>query len=189
MQYSIWKLIEFCDVGFALCDPYEKGHCSRVAEYAVAIAEGKGMSSDEIALVRYGAHLHDLGKILIPSSILLKSGKLNEVERHTMEHHVALGYKWIRPLNLGTVIEDIVLYHHERMDGKGYPVGLTGEKIPVGARIVCLADVFDALTSKRPYHGAVAPRVAIERMRSDVGHFDSSLLDIFSKVVFLENAK
>jgi putative nucleotidyltransferase with HDIG domain len=137
-----------------------KHHCRRVQAYAVLLAERIGVKPDQLMDISYGALLHDVGKIGVPDSILLKPGKLTEEEWATMRHHTLIGYKMISRIKFLKGAADIVLYHHERWDGGGYPYGIEGEDIPLGARIFSVIDSFDAITSKRVYKEAVPIELA-----------------------------
>ncbi len=161
-----------------------KHHCRRVQAYAVLLAERCGVSAEDLMEISYGALLHDVGKIGVPDSILLKPGKLTEEEWETMRNHTLIGYKMIsriKFLNKGAA--DIVLYHHERWKGGGYPYGIAGEEIPLGARIFSIADTFDAITSKRVYKDAVPidlAREEIERCSGD--QFDPEVVEVFKTI-------
>jgi len=161
-----------------------KHHCRRVQAYAVLLAERCGVSAEDLMEISYGALLHDVGKIGVPDSILLKPGKLTEEEWETMRNHTLIGYKMIsriKFLNKGAA--DIVLYHHERWKGGGYPYGIAGEEIPLGARIFSIADTYDAITSKRVYKDAVPmdlARAEIERCSGD--QFDPEVVEVFKTI-------
>ncbi|MGC9324475.1 MAG: HD-GYP domain-containing protein, partial [Desulfomonilia bacterium] len=137
-----------------LKDPYTRGHSERVARYALLIADKLGLPSHIITAIRYGSWLHDCGKIGVAESILNNEGPLDEAEIHIVHNHPLWGADVARQARLSGIIVNIILSHHERYDGKGYPSGLCGEEIPVEARIVAVADVYDALTTKRPYRKA-----------------------------------
>jgi len=132
-----------------------KHHCRRVQHYAVMLGRRLGLTAEAIMDVSYGALLHDVGKIGVPDSILLKPGKLTEEEWEVMRQHTLIGHKMISRIKFLKGAADIVLYHHERWDGRGYPYGLAGEDIPISARIFSVIDSFDAITSKRVYKDAV----------------------------------
>jgi putative nucleotidyltransferase with HDIG domain len=135
-------------------DHETQGHSRRVAEISVQIATALGLSSDEKKFIYQGAYLHDVGKIAIPDSILRKPGPLTSEERLIMQSHVELGYQIVKPIPFLRCAANIILAHHERFDGTGYPNRLRGEEIPIGARIFAVADTFDAMTSDRPYRRA-----------------------------------
>lgn len=154
-----------------------QGHARRVVEYTLVLAQRMGVAEDQLVPIIRGALLHDIGKIGIPDSILLKAGPLNEQEWAVMRTHSQLGYKMLRNV---TFLQDslpVVLHHHERYDGSGYPDGLTGDTIPLGARIFAVADAYDAITSDRPYRKAASHADAVaEISRSAGSHFDPAVV-------------
>ena len=159
-------------------------HTSRVGQTAAQIAEALGWTEPEVGLIRRAAPLHDVGKIAIPDSILLKPGKLTPQEFECMKTHTRLGAQILSGgrFSLLQLAEQIALTHHERWDGTGY-LGLRGESIPMAGRIVAVADVFDALTSERPYKKAWPRNEAIQEIQRQSGrHFDPHLVEIFLKV-------
>lgn len=158
-------------------------HNYRVALYAIRLAEAKGTAGvDMIALV-LGAFLHDIGKIGIPDGILLKPGRLTDKEMEVMRTHVQIGMDIIGSSQWLQLGRSVVECHHERFDGKGYPNGLHGERIPLEARIFAIVDVFDALTSHRPYRSPAACGEALLMLDSESGsHFDPALLEVFRRV-------
>ncbi len=161
-------------------DPYTRGHSERVGKYAVTFAERLGLNERYGQLLFKGAILHDIGKIGISDSILLKKEKLTYEEFEEIKKHPEIGMKICAPLKSSRPLMNIVLYHHERMDGTGYPYGLMAEEIPIEARIIGIADVFDAMTSARPYRPALRQRDACEIMRQFAEtHFDQDLLPVF----------
>lgn len=165
-------------------DPYTKGHSERVTAYAVMIAEGLDLSPEDLERLRYAGLLHDIGKIRIRDHILHKPGRLTDMEFNEMKKHPEYGVEIMQPVNAFKHILPAMLHHHERYDGRGYPHGLAGEEIPLPARILCVADCFDAMTSDRPYRKGmpVADAVA-ELARNKTTQFDPKLVDIFLKVV------
>ncbi len=176
--YRLAKAAEFRDIftGF---------HIQRIGFYSTKIAEHLGLSKEEIELIRYGSPLHDIGKLKIPDSVLLKPGPLTEEEREIMKTHTIIGAKILEGSKIKYLkaAEKIALLHHEKWDGTGYPFGLKGEKIPLFARIVSIADVFDALTSDRPYRKAFSVEEAFEIIKSESGkHFDPELVELFFKI-------
>lgn len=165
-------------------DPYTKGHSERVTAYAVMIAEGLDLSAEELELLRYAGLLHDIGKIRIRDHILHKPGRLTDPEFDEMKKHPEYGVEIMQPVAAFRHILPAMLHHHERFDGRGYPHGLAGDNIPLTARILCVADCFDAMTSDRPYRKGmpVADAVA-ELAKNKTTQFDPQLVDIFLKVV------
>ncbi|SJZ49316.1 bifunctional diguanylate cyclase/phosphohydrolase [Selenihalanaerobacter shriftii] len=173
-------------------DRYTYGHSERVMKYALAI--GKEMSLDEGVLqrLRYAAFLHDIGKIDIGHDVLNKKGRLNDTEWDLIKNHPTFGVNIIEPLEGLDDIIPAVMYHHERYDGMGYPEGLKGNKIPLLARILAVADSFDAMTTNRPYRAAFDCKEAIQELESEKGEqFDPNIVDAFKEVVnqVYENAK
>jgi putative nucleotidyltransferase with HDIG domain len=165
-------------------DPYTLGHCERVADYACAIFREVDPNEGALFWFRIGALLHDVGKINVPTEVLNKPGKLTPEERAQMESHPAAGVELLKDVEFPWDVLPMVRSHHERWDGKGYPDRLTGDEIPLNARVLALADVFDALTTDRPYRPAFSPEEALRIMRVDMsGAFDPSLLPIFERLV------
>jgi putative nucleotidyltransferase with HDIG domain len=159
-------------------------HNYRVSIYAVHLAEAAGLSKDKILKLIAGAFLHDVGKIGISDSILLKPAKLTEQEFAIMKTHVTLGVDILTKSNWLQSARDVVEYHHEKFDGRGYMRGLKGEEIPVNARIFAIVDVFDALTSKRPYKEPMPFGETMAILRRDSGnHFDPTLIAAFEGIV------
>lgn len=166
-----------------LKDPYTKGHCDRVAGYAVSLAHAAGLDDSIIKDIKHGSWLHDCGKIGVPESILNNPGRLSEDDFETVMQHPRWGSEVARQAHMPDTVVNIILYHHERYDGTGYPSGLHGEHIPVEARIVAIADVFDALYSDRPYRKAFEFDRAVEVMREMTeSHFDPRLMQLFMPI-------
>jgi len=134
-----------------LRDPYTQGHCDRVAAFALKIAEGLGLPEETRRAIRHGSWLHDCGKIGVPEAILNFPGKLSAADFDVVKKHPGWGADVGRQANLPGEVIDIILHHHERFDGRGYPTGAKGSEIPLEARIVAVADVFDAMSTDRPY--------------------------------------
>ena len=166
-------------------DPYTQGHTSRVATLAMTLGEKLGLGEPEIEALRIGGMLHDIGKIGIPEYILNKPGPLDSQEWELMKSHSDLGYKICRPLekNLGLAL-DVIRYHHEKLDGSGYPEGLTADRISKVARIMAVVDIFDAMTSDRPYRAALSPAEAFEYLREEAGcqKLDSEVVEWFIQI-------
>jgi diguanylate cyclase (GGDEF)-like protein/putative nucleotidyltransferase with HDIG domain len=161
-------------------DRYTHKHINRVREYAVGLAERLGLSAEEIEAVKIAALLHDIGKLAVPENILGKPGKLTPEEFEIIKTHVTVGAMILEPVRFPWPVIPIVMAHHERWDGNGYPKGLKGEEIPIGGRIVSLADVFDALTSTRPYRSAMTREKAIEFLEAGSGtQFDPRVVETF----------
>jgi diguanylate cyclase (GGDEF)-like protein len=161
-------------------DPYTQGHSPKVANYAALIAEGLGLKEDEIEQIRLGGMLHDIGKVGVPEPILNKNGPLNPDEWELMKEHVRFGHKLLEPLRTLAPVRAMVLHHHEMFDGTGYPDGRTGEEIPLGARIIAIADAYDTITSDRTYKKARAAHAALAEIERCAGaQFDPQLVRIF----------
>jgi putative nucleotidyltransferase with HDIG domain len=145
-------------------DAYTHGHCERVASYALRIAQALGLDHGQETAIRVGAYLHDLGKIRVPHEILNKAGPLTAAEFETMKMHPTWGVELLAELDFPWDIRSIIRWHHEKYDGSGYPDGLRGDEIPLAAQIICMADVYDALTTQRSYRPALMPEAAHARM-------------------------
>lgn len=163
-------------------DHYTQGHCLRVADLATRLAEESGMESRSMFWFRLGALLHDIGKIIVPTEVLNKSGPLDNEEWELMKKHTEVGFEMVADVDFPGVVPEMVRSHHEKWNGTGYPDGLSGDAIPVTARILCIADVYDALTTTRPYRSALPPARAKEIMRSSAVQFDPALLALFLKL-------
>ncbi|NCC33311.1 MAG: PAS domain S-box protein, partial [Chloroflexia bacterium] len=163
-----------------LRDKETEGHSQRVTEMTVQLARAMGISEEEIVHIRRGALLHDIGKMGIPDAILLKPGPLTEAERDVIKLHPGYAYELLRPIPFLRQAIDIPFCHHEKWDGTGYPRGLRGLEIPLAARIFAVADVYDAVTSDRPYQRAWSHEKAIAMIREETGaHFDPDVVTIF----------
>ncbi len=161
-------------------DPYTRGHIERVSRYSVLIAKKMGIGDEVIEELKYGCILHDLGKLDININILEKPLSLNREERQKIEMHPIYGAEITEGIKFLNVARDIILYHHERYDGKGYPFGLKGKKIPLLARIVSLADAFDAMVTDRPYRKRFSADKAFSIIRSEAGkQFDPEVCYLF----------
>ncbi len=161
-------------------DWYTYGHSERVTRYAVALARGLGLDAEETKKIKLAAFLHDVGKVEIPASLLNKSGLLDPEEREALKRHPLVGAEIVGQIKALEDVVPVVRHHHERWDGKGYPAGLAGEEIPLGARIIALADAFDAMTSDRPYRRAKSSSEALAEIEREAGRqFDPRLAGIF----------
>ena len=161
-------------------DPSTQHHCNRMAALALGLARSSGIGADALEAVGYGAVLHDVGKIGVPEHVLLKPGPLDEEDWAHMREHPGIGATIVEPLQLGKLVAPIVRSHHERWDGGGYPDGLRGDQIPVGARIVAVVDAYDAITQERPYRKARSSDDAREEIIAGAGsQFDSELARAF----------
>ena len=156
-------------------------HCQRVIFYSLTLGRMTGLSERELVTLERGVFLHDIGKIHIPDSVLLKPGQLSPTEWAVMQQHSTIGFDMLRHNPLLTEAAEIVLMHHERYNGSGYPLGLKGEDIPLGARICAIADTFDALTSVRPYRTPMSFEDACSYINSERGRlFDPHIVDMFT---------
>jgi len=165
-------------------DRYTLGHCERVADYTCAMGKELGFDEQTLFWMRIGAMLHDVGKIVVPSDILNKAAPLTPAERAIIERHASAGADLLKDVEFPWDVLPMIRHHHERWDGAGYPDGLSGEAIPVSARILCVADVYDALTTHRPYRAAYTTQQALEAMYNDRGRvFDPGVLDCFARIV------
>jgi putative nucleotidyltransferase with HDIG domain len=163
-------------------DPYTRGHSERVGAASRVLAQALGLSRTEVETASQAGLLHDIGKIGVPEAVLGKPGGLTEDEWAVMRRHPVLGAQIVAPFEFLASAAPIIRHHHERADGSGYPDGLRGEAIPLGASIVAVADVYDALTSDRPYRAALSPERARAFLNGEAGH----TLDARVVATFLE---
>jgi putative nucleotidyltransferase with HDIG domain len=167
-----------------LKDPSTKGHCDRVAVYALMIAERHGLTREVQREIKYGSWLHDCGKIGVSETILNRPGSLSEDQYETMKNHSSWGAEVAAKANLSEIARNIIHYHHERFDGSGYPSGLKGTDIPLEARIVSVADVFDALASDRCYREGYSRQESMEILATMSGDaLDPHLVNMFLEIV------
>ena len=165
-------------------DEYARGHSHRVAEYAALIAGELGWSSEEIMNLKYAAHLHDIGKIGIPDMLLNKPARLTPEEYSVIKEHTVIGAEILKNISLIPHVAEVARSHHEHYDGTGYPDGLAGEDIPLSARIVAIADSYDAMNSRRIYRNALPPEKIFEEIENNRGiKLDPELADIFLKLL------
>ena len=165
-------------------DPYTFGHVERVAKYARLMAEGLKWSPEHLRMLEFGARLHDLGKIIVPDQVLKKTGPLTDEEWQLMKQHPVAGAKILQQISHLKGTLPYVLYHHEKWDGTGYPRGLKEKEIPLEGRLLAVVDVYDALTSARPYHpGRPAHEVAKFLSEKSGSHFDAEMVGLFLKVM------
>ena len=171
-------------------DPYTRGHSERMRNYAVSVARAMGLTDRDVEDIGYGAILHDIGKIAIPTEILHKPAKLTTEEMATMRQHPVIGENIIAELDVLRAVQPLVRHHHERFDGNrlephaGYPDGLAGDQIPVGARIIAVVDAYDAMTTDRPYRKGMPHEAAIAELRRHAGtQFDPQVVETFISVL------
>jgi len=162
-------------------DPSTNGHCERLAHYAVQLGIALGLEGDSLAALHRGGYLHDVGKVGVPDSVLLKPGPLTADEMEIMRRHPMIGDTLIAPLQSLRNVRPIIKHHHERLDGTGYPDRLRGDDVPLLARIVSIVDVYDALTTDRPYRAALPHAVAVQELEAGVraGHYDPRGVEAF----------
>jgi putative two-component system response regulator len=195
---SLLRLKEFTDelenaetVLFSLAlsieakDTYTEGHCERLSKLSVALAERLGLRDEEKVALRRAGIVHDIGKISVPEHILTKRGPLTDEEWKIMKQHPVVGERICAPLKSFRLVLPVIRHHHEKLDGSGYPDGLKGEEIPLTARILQITDIYDALTTERPYRNALHPPHAFAVIREEVkrGWWDGYLLGEFEALV------
>ncbi len=165
-------------------DPYTSGHANRVEEYSVKLAEAYGLSYDSIQNIQKAAVLHDIGKIAVNDNILNKADKLTELEFNEIRKHPTVGADILSKMDFLGEVSNIVRYHHERFDGKGYPEGLEGDKVPLEAYILSIADAYDAMTTDRPYRKGMTNQVALEEIEKNAGtQFHPNLAETFITIM------
>jgi putative two-component system response regulator len=166
-------------------DIYTAGHCERLGRYATAVGRALGADEPLLNALRLGGFLHDLGKVAVPDSILLKPGRLDPAERTQMQTHASIGESMVRGLHTLDAVRPIIRHHHERWDGSGYPDGLAKDGIPLGARIMAVVDVWDALVTARPYKRALPPAEALAILERETvaGAWDPVITGAFIDVL------
>ncbi len=170
-------------------DPYTRGHCERLSDMSARLGEKLGLPEDQIRALRRAGIVHDIGKVAVPDAILLKPGPLSDEETAIMRKHPVVGERICAPLRTFRLVLPIIRHHHERHDGSGYPDGLHNSQIPITAAILQLADVYDALTTDRPYRKASASGVALSIMEAEAkrGWWDRELLAAFRAMILESN--
>jgi HD-GYP domain-containing protein (c-di-GMP phosphodiesterase class II) len=163
-------------------DPYTRGHSERVSRWSRRLATALDLDPHVVEVVAQAGLLHDLGKIGVPEHVLRKTGALDAGEWELMRRHPLIGAEIVAPLEFFSGGALVVRHHHERVDGSGYPDGLTGDRIPIGARVVAVADVWDALTSDRPYRRALSEQAALDHLAREAGR----TLDAAAVATFIE---
>lgn len=166
-------------------DPYTRGHCERLAEMSTRLGTRLGIPEEHIKALGWAGIVHDIGKIVVPDAILLKPGPLTPEEMAVMRKHSVVGERICAPLRSFRLVTPIIRHHHEKRDGSGYPDGLRGEEIPLTARVLQLADVYDALTTDRPYRTAVPFEEGLRIMDEEakLGWWDQELFDKFREMI------
>jgi putative nucleotidyltransferase with HDIG domain len=186
IERSYENTLQALGAAIALRDNGTADHSQRVCRYSLEIARAMGWSDEQSGSLAKGAYLHDIGKLGIPDSILLKPGPLTADERTLMQGHVQIGFDLVKNIDFLAEAAEIILAHHERYDGGGYPGGLKGNAIPLGARIFAVADTLDAITSDRPYRRASSFEEARERIRREAGlQFDPEVVRVFLEIPML----
>ncbi len=175
--YSLARGVEAKDAAL-------EGHCERLAHYAVVLGKARGLEAEALEALRRGALLHDIGKIGIPDALLSKAGPLTSEEWKVMREHPVIGERICQPLQSMRAVLPIIRHHHERWNGSGYPDGLAGPGIPLTARILQVADIFDALTTPRPYHQPLHPAEALIVLRQETARrlSDARLVELFQRL-------
>ena len=170
-------------------DPYTHGHCERLAEMSARMGERLGVPEEQIKALRRAGVVHDIGKVAVADSILLKPGPLTADEAKVMQKHPVVGERICAPLKTFRLVLPIIRHHHEKHNGSGYPDGLSGDEIPLTARILQLSDVYDALTTDRPYKVAFTPEVALDLMGEEAerGWWDRELFEAFREMIRLHH--
>jgi putative nucleotidyltransferase with HDIG domain len=164
-------------------DPYTAGHQRRVTKLACLMGEVMGLSTDRIEGLRMSGELHDIGKIQVPAEILSKPGKISEAEYTIIKTHAQVGHDILKTIEFPWPVAKIVLQHHERMDGSGYPQGLKGERILLEARILAVADVIEAMATHRPYRPALSIEEALKEISNNKGKlYDAKVVEACLKV-------
>jgi putative nucleotidyltransferase with HDIG domain len=164
-------------------DSYTHGHCGRVAEHGLAVGRALGLDAGQLTALRLGAYLHDLGKVRIPQEILNKPGKLTAEEFDIVKMHPVWGLEMLAEVDFPWDLKPIIRWHHEKYDGSGYPDGLKGDEIPVAAQIICIVDVYDALTTTRSYKPAYTPAEALERITEVLHWWRTDVYEAFLEAV------
>ena len=166
-------------------DPYTEGHCERLSDYSARLGEHIGLTPEQITALRRAGIVHDVGKVAVPDAILLKPSRLTEEERKIMQEHPVIGERICAPLKSFRLVLPIIRHHHEKYDGSGYPDGLKGERIPLTARVLQIVDVYDALTTERPYKRALLDVDAIRTMDEEVskGWWDPRVFAEFRSMI------
>lgn len=184
LQQTYREVLSVLGAALDTRDPETGCHSLRVIQHTLQVSERLGMRGSELRDIEWGAALHDVGKIGIPDAVLLKRGALTDSEWAIMKKHCEIGYRMLQGFDFLRGALPIVLHHHERFDGRGYPAGLRGEQIPIGARIFGVVDAYDAMTSDRPYRRALPHEVAVLELQRNAGsQFDPEVVDTFLRCV------
>jgi HD-GYP domain-containing protein (c-di-GMP phosphodiesterase class II) len=184
LQRSVYQSLVGLCAALEAKDAYTRGHGERVGAWSRRLAARLALPSDQVERVGQAGLLHDIGKIGVPESVLGKRGALDDAEWSHMRRHPLVGAQIVGPFETLAGVDVLIRHHHERLDGRGYPDGLTGESIPLGARIIAVADVYDALTSERPYRAAWPHECAMACLLEQAGAtLDARAVTAFSDVL------
>lgn len=184
LQYTYKDTVSTLSKAVDARDPYTAGHSERVALISFKIAEKLGFVKKELENIELAAQFHDIGKIGVPDSILLKTDKLTDIEFALIKEHPLIGTNILSNIEFLKETLQMILHHHENYDGSGYPFGISGTEIPIGARIISIADTYDAMTSDRPYRKALSHEEAVQEiMRCKGTQFDAKIIDKASEVI------
>ncbi len=179
------QVLESLAIAIEQRDGYTGQHCRRVGRYAQRVGRELGLDAMALEVLRLGGVFHDIGKITVPDEILRKEDSLDPRERAAMARHVEAGAAICAPMRTLRKVIPVIRHHHERLDGSGYPDGLTGGAIPIAVRIVTVVDIFDALSTRRPYRDAVSPERALETLRVEAagGWWDAEIVEVFARIL------
>jgi len=166
-----------------LRDPHAASHAGHVSEFAFALGKVADLKADDLEILNYAASIHDIGKMAINEFIINKPGRFTEAEYIMVQQHAKIGASLVETMGINPSIHSIILNHHENFDGTGYPNGEKGEEIPLGARIIRIADTYDALTSNRGYRPAYSRKKSLGIMEQEAQFFDPAMLELFFKKV------
>jgi HD-GYP domain-containing protein (c-di-GMP phosphodiesterase class II) len=180
IQKSYFSTVQSLTSAIDAVSPATHGHSKRVTQYALILGEGLGLDGPALSTLKFGALLHDIGKLGISPGILQKQAPLSAEEYELVKEHPVIGERIISPVEFLQAARPIIRNHHERWDGRGYPDGLRGEEIPLGARIVAIADFYDAMLEDRPYRRGLDPAKVADEVRKGIGSsFDPNLCERF----------
>jgi putative nucleotidyltransferase with HDIG domain len=176
LEQNLLQTVQAIAMTLETRDPYTAGHQRRVTELSLAIASAMGLDEQQIEGIRFGATIHDIGKIHIPAEILNRPGRLNELEFGLIKTHPEVGLEIVKEIEFPWPVADIIHQHHERLDGSGYPQGLKGDEIILEARILAVADVVEAMSSHRPYRPGLGIEAALDEISKNRGIFYDPLI-------------
>jgi len=184
LQRAMEGIVQAISTAVEMRDPYTAGHQQRVADVACKIATAMGLDEDDVYGLRMASVIHDLGKITVPAGILAKPGRLSDLEYELIKNHVQAGYDILRQIEFPWPLADIIMQHHERLDGSGYPLGLKDNDIMLQARILAVADVFETIASHRPYRPSLGLQHAIDELQDNSGTlYDDQVVSILMDLV------